>query len=144
VIGVEPDNAAVARLVGDGRPFDGAAALVVESPASARARCVPVRAWIGRAARARDVAACLAGLGGGRPQVWYVPDTGGGELAADLLAGVPREDLARTAGPASGALGVLQCVAAAGRLASGAADLVYAVAGAAGDAFAGLALERAP
>ncbi|GAA0897197.1 hypothetical protein GCM10009557_71720 [Virgisporangium ochraceum] len=77
----------------------------------------------------------------GVPAAFYVPETDR-SLPADLFPGVRRRDLAERWGPASGALGVLQCVTAVADL-SDAADgaPVYAVAGGdEDDASAGMVL----
>ncbi|MFE9701933.1 beta-ketoacyl synthase N-terminal-like domain-containing protein [Streptomyces sp. NPDC005930] len=124
VTGVEPDNEVTRRLV-DGPVADGGAAVVLSRTPSG-----PARALLGplvRTARAADTAAALAGrqpdgrlwLGAGPDPV---PDgarrialTGWGEL--------------------SGALGVVQCAAAAGWFAGGGdSPVVYALAGTAGAA----------
>ncbi|GCD95732.1 beta-ketoacyl synthase N-terminal-like domain-containing protein [Embleya hyalina] len=122
VVGVEPDTAPVARLHrehGARSWLDGAACLIVEKPEHARARGVRPRAVItgyGRAAR-RDDAVRQATKAYDRPLgLWVAPGPGGLDLTARL-------------GRCSGALGVLQCAAAAARFDRSADDAVQAVAG---------------
>lgn len=133
VLGVEPDNPAVRHVTGtperqtagnaDAVPdlFDGAVALVVESAASARARGVRPLAAVGPYARRGDHADAVAEVRSrhaGRIGLWCVPEHPDGVTApaSGLGAGagtVPVHDLSARYGPASGALGVLQCAAAA-------------------------------
>ncbi|KUJ65379.1 hypothetical protein ACZ90_48870 [Streptomyces albus subsp. albus] len=133
VVGVEPDNPVVRKLVGDDRVVDGAAALVLERPASAAERSAPVLAECARTVRTSSVAACAAALteGGERPDAWYLPE--GGAVAEELLPGADRLDLAPVFGTASGALGVLQLASATGRYQTGERGAVLAVCGADGD-----------
>ncbi|MFF3115368.1 beta-ketoacyl synthase N-terminal-like domain-containing protein [Kitasatospora sp. NPDC057904] len=105
VLGVEPDNEVVRRLLGGERAVDGGAALVVESRAAAAARSATVRAVLGgyrRGAAAPDE----------RGLRW--------ELPAHL-------------GKASGAAGLLQVAAAVGLFDAGEPGPVQAVTGGAGD-----------
>jgi 3-oxoacyl-[acyl-carrier-protein] synthase II len=128
VVGVEPDDEVGRRLLGTPRLLDGAAAAVLERAGTARVRGATPRLRFGAFARESGVRACLASLGpAAGPATWYVPQTAR-ELSEDLLPGVPRHDLSLRWGPASGALGVLQCAAAAAQLAGGAAA-AYAIAG---------------
>ncbi|MEU8961420.1 beta-ketoacyl synthase N-terminal-like domain-containing protein [Streptomyces sp. NPDC048491] len=129
VLGVEPDNPAVRHVTGtperqsggnaDAAPdlFDGAVALVVESAASARDRCVPPLAAVGPYARRGDHADAVAKVRSrhaGRIGLWCVPERSEGVSGLGPEAGaVPVHDLSARYGPASGALGVLQCAAAA-------------------------------
>lgn len=129
VVGTEPDNAPVRHLTevpdddGTGAPalFDGAVALVVESAASATARGVDALATIGPYARRGDHAVAVADVRGRLPGpvgLWCVPQHPDGVRApaAGLGAGAgtaPVHDLSALYGPSSGALGVLQCAAAA-------------------------------
>lgn len=167
VVGVEPDNAAVRHVTetpepegfdADGAPelFDGAVALVVESPASARARGVRALAALGPYARRGAHAEAVAEVRASRPGpvgLWCVPEHPTGVRAPAPALGaaagsVPVHDLSALYGPASGALGVLQCAAAAvwleraGENAGGAeaAVLVSAGTGDAGGDDAGAAL----
>lgn len=136
VVGVEPANDVVRRLTGHDRPLDGAAALVLESPAAAAERDAPVLAELGGYVRTGGLAGCVSALGG-IPRAWLAPR----RAPADVLPGVLRHDLEHRWGPASGALGVLQCAAAVGHFAAGGGGPVYAVAGTDGDdAVAGLVL----
>ncbi|WP_432074149.1 beta-ketoacyl synthase N-terminal-like domain-containing protein [Streptomyces wuyuanensis] len=135
VVGAEPANDVVRRLTGHEHPFDGAAALVLETPAAAAERDVPVLAGADGYVRTGGLSSCVSALGG-TPSVWFAPPP-----TADVLAGVPRHDLENRWGPASGALGVLQVAAAVGHFATGGQGPVYAVAGTdADDAVAGLVL----
>ncbi|MFD5418025.1 beta-ketoacyl synthase N-terminal-like domain-containing protein [Streptomyces sp. NPDC127069] len=120
VAGVETANRYVEGLLG--RPsaelLDGAVALVLERASAAAERGAAGLAVLGDYAREAGVAACLDRLlgtpGDGRraPALWFVPEGHLGNEAGD----VPRHDLTHRFGSASGALGVLQCAAAAGRL----------------------------
>ncbi|RJQ75861.1 beta-ketoacyl synthase N-terminal-like domain-containing protein [Amycolatopsis panacis] len=135
VVGVEPDTAVVQRLTGQASPFDGAAALVLETTATASAREATVVANVGQYARAGSLGACLSELTG-TAAAWFAPQ----DAPAGVLPGVPRHALADRWGHASGALGVLQCAAAVGHFASGGEGPVYAVSGDADDAVAGVVL----
>ncbi|MGW7277446.1 beta-ketoacyl synthase N-terminal-like domain-containing protein [Streptomyces sp. NPDC054844] len=157
VLGVEPDNPAVRHVTGtperqsagnaDAVPdlFDGAVALVVESAASARARCAPPLAAVGPYARRGDHADAVAEVRSrhaGRIGLWCVPEHPDGVMApaSGLGAGagtVPVHDLSARYGPASGALGVLQCAAAAVWLDSHGPDLADLVLVSAGTGDAG-------
>ncbi|MEV7287838.1 beta-ketoacyl synthase N-terminal-like domain-containing protein [Streptomyces sp. NPDC093252] len=125
VIGVEPDNAAVRHVTAtpaDAAPglFDGAAALVLESAASAAARAVRPLAATGpyaRRARHADAVAEVRSRRAGPVGLWCVPEHPEGlQAPAPALGaaagGAPVHDLAALYGSASGALGVLQTVAA--------------------------------
>ncbi|NGO12391.1 3-oxoacyl-ACP synthase [Streptomyces sp. HC44] len=134
VIGVEPDNDAVRRLLGDGRTgVDGGAAVVVERDEAARNRSADVRAVYGGYAMTDGVRSCVEDLGGTdgpAPVRWQIPQGAAGVLPDDLLPGVPRDGFGPGLGQASGALGVLQCAAATGWFDEGGTGPVYAVAGA--------------
>ncbi|MEV6052194.1 beta-ketoacyl synthase N-terminal-like domain-containing protein [Streptomyces sp. NPDC052107] len=155
VLGVEPDNPAVRHVTGvpEAAPddlsdapdlFDGSVALVAESAASAEARGVRPLAAIGPYARRgghADAVAEVRDLRPGRVGLWCVPEHPEGMRAPapGLGAGagsVPVHDLSALHGASSGALGVLQCAAAAvwleGR--SGADDDVVLVSAGTGDA----------
>ncbi|MGV9319635.1 beta-ketoacyl synthase N-terminal-like domain-containing protein [Streptomyces sp. NPDC003660] len=133
VLGVEPDNAAVRHVTGTPRVpvaenpaavpelFDGAVALVVESDGSARARGALPLASVGPYARRGDHAKAVAAVRSrhaGRIGLWCVPEHPEGVAAPAPGLGTgagsaPAHDLSARYGPASGALGVLQCAAAA-------------------------------
>jgi 3-oxoacyl-[acyl-carrier-protein] synthase II len=134
VIGVEPDNEAVRRLLGDGRTgVDGGAALVLERASAARSRSAAVRAVYGGYTMTDGVRSCVEDLGstgGPAPVRWQVPQGSAGCLPDDLLPGVPRDGFGPGLGQASGALGVLQCAAATGWFDEGGTGPVYAVASA--------------
>lgn len=136
VVGAEPANDVVRRLTGHDHPLDGAAALVIETPATAAEREAPVLAALDGYVRTGSLADCVSALGGD-PRAWFAPR----QAPADVLTGVPRHAVEDRWGPASGALGVLQCAAAVGHFAAGGDGPVYAVAGTdADDAVAGLVL----
>ncbi|SFD60546.1 3-oxoacyl-[acyl-carrier-protein] synthase II [Actinopolyspora alba] len=147
VLGVEPDNETVRAFTGKRRCLDGAAAMVLESAEAARERGARTRAELVSCVRSSGVSECLELLSGNvrtRPGMWLVPETDGESLPERLLTGVARTDLSATWGAASGALGVLQCVAAVGWFDSGEHGSVHAVAGSdADDASAGVVLESA-
>lgn len=141
VVGVEPDNPQVRELV-DGPGLDGAVALVLANGPGIRRR--GARAWmaINGYARAPDLRTCLDRLAGTVPARWYLPAASHLHVPATTLAGVPRLDLAPGWGVTSGALGVLQCAAAAGWFRRGGGGPVFAVTGQHDDAAAGLVLDR--
>ncbi|MCG0286478.1 beta-ketoacyl synthase N-terminal-like domain-containing protein [Streptomyces sp. PSAA01] len=137
VIGVETHNAVVEDLLGRSADelLDGAAALVVEGAWWAEDRGARAAATLGPYERRAGLSGCVAALlpGGAAPGVWFTPERyaegpagagAGAEPGADGSAGavpvpeaVPRYDVTSAVGRASGALGVLQCVAAIGWLA---------------------------
>lgn len=135
VVGVETDNEVVRRLTGSARPFDGAAAVVLEERATAQRRDARERAVLAAHHRGATLTACLAGLPG-PPGRWH-PPAGHPE---GVLPGVPAVDLTAVWGDASGALGVLQCAAAVAHFDADGAGPVLAVCGADGQPFAGLSL----
>lgn len=112
LVGVEPVNGVVEALVHSPAPFDGAAAVVLESEASAGARGAAALARLGRHARRADadesVDRVLADAE--PPGLWLVDRT---TAAPPRIRNVHREDLEAGLGTASGALGVLQVVAGA-------------------------------
>jgi 3-oxoacyl-[acyl-carrier-protein] synthase II len=115
VIGVEPDNAQARALTGHDRILDGAAAVVLGRPgAGGRARVsLPVRA--------PDTASCAAQLDAhGTPGVWFPPER-------STMVGPLVFDLWSAHGAASGAAGVMQCVAALGWLETARPGPVYAM-----------------
>ncbi|MFG6201312.1 beta-ketoacyl synthase N-terminal-like domain-containing protein [Nonomuraea sp. JJY05] len=128
VVGVEPDTAPVARLHAEhgGTPrLDGAACLVLESPAQARARGARPRAVIHAYGRAADRAEAVRRA----TRAW--PGPIGLRLAAgpDSDTAASTVDLTARLGRCSGALGVLQCAAALAWLDRPGHDAVLAVAG---------------
>ncbi|MFE9564807.1 beta-ketoacyl synthase N-terminal-like domain-containing protein [Streptomyces sp. NPDC006487] len=139
VVGVEPDNPEVRHLLPPDREafFDGAAALVLESAGSAAARGVRPLAGVGpyaRRARHADAVAAVRAGDGRDLGLWCVPGhpEGGRGCASGLgdgTAGAPAHDLSELLGPSSGALGVLQAVAATAWLSGGAGAAVLATAG---------------
>lgn len=123
VTGVEPDNEVTRRLI-DGPVADGGAALVLSRTATASAK-----ALLGPVVHTRGGARTADALTERAPgaRLWLAPDE------------VPVPDGARRLalggwGELSGALGVVQCAAAAGWFAEGGAGPVYAVVGGAGAA----------
>jgi 3-oxoacyl-[acyl-carrier-protein] synthase II len=130
VIGVEPDTEPVRSLRDGAAPLDGAVAVVMESAAAAAERGARSLARVDGHARGADLAACLAGLAAvtsAEPVAWHVP--AGGAPGTTRLPEVPRHDLTAAWGSCSGALGVLQCVAAVGAFNAGTTGAVYATAG---------------
>jgi 3-oxoacyl-[acyl-carrier-protein] synthase II len=148
VVGVEPDNEVVRRLLGDGHAVDGGAAVVLEDAAAARARDARIRAVLGRYVRAAGVAAVLerlAAFGVPDPAWWHLPDAAPEGVGTDLLPGVEWSALPEHSGRASGALGVLQCATAVGMFDECGEGPVFAVCGTdADDASAGLVLLEPP
>jgi 3-oxoacyl-[acyl-carrier-protein] synthase II len=133
VIGAEPGNAVVERLSGTpgAQLFDGAVALVLERADAAAERGAAPLARLGCYARETGLARCVRRLLAGEagpPGLWLTSGRPGGQPGpagiagpAEMagLAGVAGHDLTSTFGQASGALGVLQCAAAAGWFCAG-------------------------
>ncbi|MFE9008765.1 beta-ketoacyl synthase N-terminal-like domain-containing protein [Streptomyces sp. NPDC007875] len=131
VIGVETHNAVVEDLLGRSADelLDGAAALVVEGARWAEGRGARAAAVLGPYERRAGLSGCVEALlpGGAAPGVWFTPERyaegpagAGTERSAGAVPvpeSVPRYDVTSAVGRASGALGVLQCVAAIGWLA---------------------------
>lgn len=129
VVGVEPANDVAAKLLGE-QSTDAAVALVLEPADAAAFRGARPRATIAGYARARDLTAALASAGVTEEQsvgLWLVDEAAAG--SGHLLAAARRIDLESRLGPLSGALGVLQCAAAAAHLESDATGNVLATAG---------------
>ncbi|WP_067535690.1 beta-ketoacyl synthase N-terminal-like domain-containing protein [Nocardia crassostreae] len=106
VTGVEPDNEPVRTLLGDNgeQPWpDVAAAVVVESGAAAQRRGARIRLGLGAYRRADDVDTAVAVLPADQSAILLAE---GDSRTEEVI------DLAAWAGRQSGALGVLQCVAA--------------------------------
>ncbi|GCB45891.1 beta-ketoacyl synthase N-terminal-like domain-containing protein [Streptomyces sp. NL15-2K] len=131
VTGVEPDNEVTRRLV-DGPVADGGAALVLSRDASTRAKALlgPVL----RTARPADTAERLTRQAPGG-ELWLSTEE-------HPVPGAARRIALTGWGELSGALGVVQCAAAAGWFAEGHNGPAYALAGAAGAVL--LAPERTP
>ena len=144
VVGVEPAERAVERLLGeDGpAPLDGAAAVVVESADSAAARHVTPLAAPSAFGRAPDLAAAVRTAARGPVGMVFAAEGATGPAA---LEGVPVLDLPARLGRCSGALGVLQCLAAVALFDRGEARTLLATCGGAvrDDAAAALALTPA-
>ncbi|MFJ2933187.1 beta-ketoacyl synthase N-terminal-like domain-containing protein [Streptomyces sp. NPDC087219] len=126
VIGVEPVNAPVERLVGGGgddvRLLDGAVALVAEAEEAVPARGGRSLAAVGPYARRSGLAAAVSEVRRHEtapPGLWYLPEAPLGTVAPAHPdpGSVPTHDLSARFGRCSGALGVLQCVAATAELA---------------------------
>ena len=132
VVGVEVANVAVRRVVDDptGALFDGAAAVVVESAERAAARGAPSLGELAgyhRGARHDVTSTATAGTGTGTGTAGTA--TGGQLWFTEAVSGVVHgHDLTAVTGAASGALGVLACVAATAWL-SGNPGSVLATAG---------------
>ncbi|MFF4531650.1 beta-ketoacyl synthase N-terminal-like domain-containing protein [Streptomyces sp. NPDC001407] len=129
VVGVEPANDVVTKVLGE-QSTDAAVAVVLEPADAAASRGARPRATITGYARARNLAAALASAGVAEEEsvgLWLVDEAGAG--AGHLLAATRRIDLESQLGPLSGALGVLQCAAAAAHLEGGASGNVLATAG---------------
>ncbi|MGY3676626.1 beta-ketoacyl synthase N-terminal-like domain-containing protein [Streptomyces sp. TE33382] len=129
VVGVDPANDVATKLLGE-QSTDAAVAIVLEPAAAAASRGARPRATIAGYARARDLAAALTSAGVTEEKsvgLWLVNEAGTG--AGHLLAATRRIDLESQLGPLSGALGVLQCAAAAAHLESDAPGNVLATAG---------------
>ncbi|MFF0150268.1 beta-ketoacyl synthase N-terminal-like domain-containing protein [Micromonospora sp. NPDC005203] len=125
VVGCEPDNTVVQRLLGGppGSRFDGAAALVLEAEGPAAARGAVNRGEVAGYARRADLAGAIGAVcppGTDPALVLGRPDEAGdGPAVIDLAAALGR---------CSGALGVLQAVAAIGWFDSGRTGPVLATA----------------
>ncbi|TQJ23670.1 3-oxoacyl-[acyl-carrier-protein] synthase II [Micromonospora sp. A202] len=134
VAGAEPDNAPVRHVLSSSgvtaEPFDGAAALVLEAESAVLDRGVRPLAVVGRYARRASLTTAVAQVTAGAAPVglWCLPERGSDPMG-DVVTGAHRIDLSATLGPASGALGVLQCVAAAAWLCGPHAGSVLATAG---------------
>ncbi|MCM2392715.1 beta-ketoacyl synthase N-terminal-like domain-containing protein [Streptomyces albipurpureus] len=148
VVGVEPGNHVVTKILGE-QSTDAAVAVVLEPADAAASRGARPSATIAGYARSRNLAEALASTGateGGPVGLWLTDGTeSAGAGAGRLLAAMRRIDLESQLGPLSGALGVLQCATAAAHLASGAAGNVLAtVGGPRHDATAALLLTPPP
>ncbi|AQA12096.1 beta-ketoacyl synthase N-terminal-like domain-containing protein [Streptomyces malaysiensis] len=123
VVGAETHNAVVEDLLGRsaGELLDGAAALVVEGARWAEARGARGVAALGPYERRAGLTGCVEALlpDAAAPGVWFTPEryAEGPAGAVPVPRAVPRYDVTGAVGRASGALGVLQCVAAVGWLA---------------------------
>ncbi|WP_254404508.1 beta-ketoacyl synthase N-terminal-like domain-containing protein [Streptomyces anulatus] len=129
VIGVEPATDVATKLLG-AQSTDAAVAVVLEPADAATRRGARPRATIAGYTRARDLAAAMTAAGVTEEQsvgLWLGNEADAG--AGQLLAATRRIDLESRLGPLSGALGVLQCAAAAAHLESDAAGNVVATAG---------------
>ncbi|WP_069465515.1 beta-ketoacyl synthase N-terminal-like domain-containing protein, partial [Actinacidiphila rubida] len=149
VIGVEPTNDAVRRLLG-ADSVDGAVAVVLETAEAADERGGPApAAFLTGYGRGPDAAGAIAATG--------LPGAGGRHDLGLWLTEVDRPDgalsmvrtsggvlgLERRLGRCSGALGVLQCAAAAAHLSGGGTGPVLATAGGAGEPVAAVLLTGA-
>ncbi len=143
VVGVEPDNPVVRRLLRGTTVVDGGAAVVIESEPAARQRGVPIRAELGAYSRTALTSELFDRLAapGKSPSHVYTPEAVGTPLHAELLPGTVRMAFPEHTGRTSGALGVLQCAAAVGLFDGGERGRIFAVSGAeTDDASAGLVL----
>ncbi|MGA5193266.1 beta-ketoacyl synthase N-terminal-like domain-containing protein [Streptomyces exfoliatus] len=141
VVGVEPANEVVTKLLGE-QTIDVAVAIVLEPSMAATARGARPRAALGGYARAEDLPTALTAAGvTEETSVGLWLGDGHGAKPAGLLDGTPQIALESRLGPLSGALGVLQCAAAAAHLERSATGSVLATAGGPGhDAAAALLL----
>ncbi|MFD8414030.1 beta-ketoacyl synthase N-terminal-like domain-containing protein [Streptomyces sp. NPDC059650] len=129
VVGVEPANDVTAKLLGE-QSTDVAVAVVLEPADTAASRGARPRATIAGYGRARDLAAALTCAGVTEEEtvgLWLGDEAGAG--VSQLHAATRRIDLEAQMGPLSGALGVLQCTAAAAHFEGGASGDVLAAAG---------------
>ncbi|MFE8941090.1 beta-ketoacyl synthase N-terminal-like domain-containing protein [Streptomyces sp. NPDC007872] len=129
VIGVEPSNDVTAKLLGE-QSTDAAVAVVLEQADAAASRGARPRAAITGYARARDLAAALICAGVTKKEsvgLWLADEAAA--RAGRLPAAARRIDLEAQLGPLSGALGVLQCAAAAAHFEGGATGNMLATAG---------------
>ncbi|MFR9755689.1 beta-ketoacyl synthase N-terminal-like domain-containing protein [Streptomyces sp. TR06-5] len=145
VIGVEPDNEMVRRLVRTDRLVDGAVALVLESATTAEERGVKARAVWGGYARTGGVertAHRLDRFGAGSPAAWYAPEEPGDGTprAEHPRSGLVRHDMSAVRGTLSAALGTAQCAAAVARFDAGESGPVHLMAGRVDDGVAGALL----
>jgi 3-oxoacyl-[acyl-carrier-protein] synthase II len=148
VVGAETAGAAVARWHGRpaGELFDGAVALVLEAEEAATEEGRPPLARLAACRRGTGAGASAAAVlasGEAWPSLWLTgsaalgPDDGAlsaGPDAGRLAAGLPRRDVEAALGPAFGALGVVQAVAAVYAIATQQEPAVLATAGGDGDA----------
>ncbi|WEH37859.1 beta-ketoacyl synthase N-terminal-like domain-containing protein (plasmid) [Streptomyces sp. AM 4-1-1] len=132
VVGVEPGNHVVTKILGE-QSTDAAVAVVLEPADAAASRGARPRATITGYARTRNLTEALVSTGEpaeGPVGLWLTDGAEpAGTTAGRLLAAARRIDLESQLGPLSGALGVLQCAAAAAHLASGASGNALATAG---------------
>ncbi|MGJ3561546.1 beta-ketoacyl synthase N-terminal-like domain-containing protein [Streptomyces sp. INA 01156] len=146
VIGVEPDNDVVQRLLGGGHAVDGGAAVVLENAEAARARA--------RGSAPFSAGTSVRPVPGRSWSSWPPPcrPRRGGTFLTRLprrstrpAAGVERTTLPEHSGRASGALGVLQCATVVGMFDECGEGPVFVVCGTdADDASAGLVLLEPP
>ncbi|MFM9452291.1 beta-ketoacyl synthase N-terminal-like domain-containing protein [Streptomyces europaeiscabiei] len=132
VVGVEPANDVVTKVLGE-QSTDAAVAVVLEPADTAASRGARPRATITGYARARNLSAALAFADVTEEEpvgLWLAGEAGAASAGeGHLLAATRRIDLESQLGPLSGALGVLQCAAAAAHLEGGATGNVLATAG---------------
>ncbi|OEJ56734.1 hypothetical protein BGM19_00320 [Streptomyces agglomeratus] len=129
VVGVEPASDVTTKLLGK-QSTDAAVAIVLEPANAAASGGARPRATIAGYARARDLAAALTCAGVAEEEfvgLWLGDEADAG--AAQLFPATRRIDLEAQLGPLSGALGVLQCAAAAAHFEGGATGNVLATAG---------------
>ncbi|MFJ5819329.1 beta-ketoacyl synthase N-terminal-like domain-containing protein [Streptomyces sp. NPDC093108] len=132
VVGVEPCNHVVTKILGE-QSTDAAVAVVLEPADAAASRGARPRATVTGHARTRNLAEALASTEATAedPVGLWLTDRAetAGAGAGRPLAAARRVNLEAQLGPLSGALGVLQCAAAAAHLASGATGSVLATTG---------------
>ncbi|MFK0154362.1 beta-ketoacyl synthase N-terminal-like domain-containing protein [Streptomyces sp. NPDC090493] len=132
VVGVEPAGDVVTKVLGR-QSSDAAVAVVLEPADAAASRGARLRATITGYARARNLAAALVSTGVTEEDpvgLWLADEAeAAGARSGHMFAATRRIDLESQLGPLSGALGVLQCAAAAAYLEGGATGNVLATAG---------------
>jgi 3-oxoacyl-[acyl-carrier-protein] synthase II len=138
LVGVEPVNDVVASLVEAPELFDGAAAVVLESAATAAAPLAVLGGYARRAGTGDSVGRVLGN--GVPPALWLA---GSAMTTPAPLAKARRKDLEADLGAASGALGVLQVVAGTCWLAEAGNAAALATAGDPADGVASLLLSAA-
>lgn len=140
VVGAEAAGTAAARWHGlsTDELFDGAAALVLEDAEAAAADGRPVHALVDAFRRRPDVRASASAVladSAARPSLWLTgtytgpEETQEGTASAPAAGLPPWRDVEAVFGPAFGALGVLQAVAAAHRIAGHGDPAVLVTAG---------------
>jgi 3-oxoacyl-[acyl-carrier-protein] synthase II len=147
VVAAETANEVVAQLLGRpvGELFDGAGAVILEPATAAVSRGVRPHAHLAGYVRHAELGASVAGALSDHPPpgLWLTPPWRWPTSPPPAVGDVPRLDIEAALGAASGALGVLQAVAAGHQLGSGGVDpAVLATAGTAGDGIASLLLTR--
>lgn len=141
VVGVEPDTEPVRRLHGSAGVLDGAAAVVIEAAGTAEVRGVATMAQLLSGVRADSQVECLSTLSSTQEaSCWFGAELD--EVGDAETTHIGRRRTLASFGIASGALGVLQSLAAVALLSDG-HEAVHIVAGNPAESYAGLTLLRA-